>query len=82
MGNKPVAQNQSEEEEERLPPLMGPRGMLDQNGEEAEDEVELPPPMKPINEPLVVAGSEDNQGKRVSRTRQIILQLMKFLKNF
>lgn len=37
-----------------------------ENGEEAEDEaVELPPPMKPIQEPILVP-SEDGQGERVS----------------
>lgn len=43
----------------------------DHNGEEVEEEVEveLPPPMKPISEPILVGGSssaEDSQGKRVS----------------
>lgn len=37
----------------------------DQNGEEGEEEVELPPPMKPINEPILVP-SDDAQGQRVS----------------
>ncbi|KAL0280126.1 UNVERIFIED_CONTAM: hypothetical protein PYX00_001517 [Menopon gallinae] len=37
-----------------------------ENGEEAEDEaVELPPPMKPIQEPILVP-SEDGQGERTS----------------
>lgn len=36
----------------------------DQNGEEVEEEVELPPPMKPINEPILVP-NEDSQGQRV-----------------
>ena len=35
-----------------------------QNGEEAEEEVELPPPMKPINEPILVPPDE-SQGHRV-----------------
>lgn len=37
----------------------------DQNGEEGEEEVELPPPMKPINEPILVS-TDDTQGQRVS----------------
>ncbi|GLH09852.1 Triple functional domain protein [Gryllus bimaculatus] len=46
-------------------------GYLDQNGEEGEDEVELPPPMKPITEPILVAGNaanDDSQGKREQHT--------------
>ena len=53
-----------------------PRGsasvFLEQNGDEPEEEVELPPPMKPIQEPLLgaaavsAADKEDAQGKRVS----------------
>ncbi|XP_054274180.1 triple functional domain protein-like isoform X3 [Macrosteles quadrilineatus] len=37
----------------------------DQNGEEGEEEVELPPPMKPINEPILVP-SDESQGQRSS----------------
>lgn len=37
----------------------------DQNGEEGDDELELPPPMKPISEPILVP-PDDSQGQRVS----------------
>lgn len=36
----------------------------DQNGEEGEEELELPPPMKPISEPILVP-PDDSQGQRV-----------------
>ncbi|XP_049828356.1 kalirin isoform X4 [Schistocerca gregaria] len=73
MGNKQaVAQPEGEESsaEERLAPAPSSRPpFVDQNGEEPEDDVELPPPMKPISEPLVVAGAasaDESQGKRSS----------------
>lgn len=54
MGNKQGQASAVEEEVSR-----------DQNGEEAEEEVVLPPPMKPISEPLLVP-SDDTLGQRVS----------------
>lgn len=54
MGNK---QGQASAVEEEI--------LQDWNGEEAEEEVVLPPPMKPISEPLHVP-SDDTLGQRVS----------------
>ncbi|CAG2053063.1 unnamed protein product [Timema podura] len=76
MGNKQAGQGQSEGEEEASSSSSSsaPRApvapYLDQNGEEGEEEVELPPPMKPISEPILVTsagasgGSDESQGKR------------------
>nr|CAD7197370.1 unnamed protein product [Timema douglasi] len=81
MGNKQAGQGQSEGEEEASSSssssaphaLVAPVApYLDQNGEEGEEEVELPPPMKPISEPILVTsagasgGSDEGQGKRSS----------------
>lgn len=65
-----------------MPPAdLSPRSPApaDHNGEEAEEEVEveLPPPMKPISETILVGGtasSEDGQGKRVSTINYNILK--------
>nr|CAD7398872.1 unnamed protein product [Timema poppensis] len=81
MGNKQAGQGQSEGEEEASSsssssapraPVAPVAPYLDQNGEEGEEEVELPPPMKPISEPILVTsagasgGSDESQGKRSS----------------
>lgn len=55
MGNK---QGSTAEEEEST-------GRLENDEEGEEEAVELPPPMKPIQEPLLVP-TEDSQGERVS----------------
>nr|CAD7440801.1 unnamed protein product [Timema bartmani] len=80
MGNKQAGQGQSEGEEEASSSSSSsaPRApvapYLDQNGEEGEEEVELPPPMKPISEPILVTsagasgGSDESQGKREQHT--------------
>ncbi|KAK6629329.1 hypothetical protein RUM43_003146 [Polyplax serrata] len=57
MGNK---QGSTAEEEEST-------GRLDNDEEGEEDAVELPPPMKPIQEPLLVP-TEDTQGQREQHT--------------
>lgn len=58
MGNKQGGTAEEEESPARL-----------ENGEEGEEEaVELPPPMKPIQEPILVP-SDDTQGERVSILR-------------
>lgn len=87
MGNKQAPQSQSEEEEDRVtagtaaaPTAAVPgtsRGAISnyppqENGEDGEEELPpLPPPMKPITEPMLVATSsaassaDESQGKRV-----------------
>lgn len=75
MGNKPSV-SEGEDEEERAPIVRlattpGAPELTNGGGEEAEDEVELPPPMKPIQEPILVAATtapviEENPCKRVS----------------
>lgn len=67
MGNKPSV-SEGEEDEDRLPHYSKELA----NGEEAE-EIELPPPMKPIQETILVPPTvtgipptEDNPCKRVS----------------
>ncbi|XP_050733039.1 triple functional domain protein-like isoform X4 [Eriocheir sinensis] len=74
MGNKPGAQSQSEEETEvpaaRVPPLTshpdsatGPsRSLSVENGEEGELEMELPPPMKVLEQPMSAAAAQGSQG--------------------
>ncbi|MPC09185.1 hypothetical protein E2C01_001788 [Portunus trituberculatus] len=75
MGNKPGTQSQSEEETEvvpaaRVPPLTshpdsasGPsRSLSVENGEEGELEMELPPPMKVLEQPTAVAAAQGGQG--------------------
>lgn len=58
MGNKQGGTAEEEESPARL-----------ENGEEGEEEaVELPPPMKPIQEPILVP-TDDAQGERVSIMR-------------
>lgn len=74
MGNKPSVSEGEDEEDRapiRLPTTLGPPELTNGGGEEAEDEVELPPPMKPIQEPILVAANtapviEENPCKRVS----------------
>ncbi|XP_063844125.1 triple functional domain protein-like isoform X3 [Scylla paramamosain] len=75
MGNKPGTQSQSEEETEvvpaaRVPPLTshpdsasGPsRSLSVENGEEGELEMELPPPMKVLEQPMSAAAAQGGQG--------------------
>lgn len=75
MGNKPSVSEGEDEEERapitRLPTTPGAPELTNGGGEEAEDEVELPPPMKPIQEPILVTTTaapviEENPCKRVS----------------
>ncbi|XP_034255517.1 kalirin isoform X2 [Thrips palmi] len=71
---KPALKKTGSEKRFKVPPAdLSPRSPApaDHNGEEAEEEVEveLPPPMKPISETILVGGaasSEDNHGKRSS----------------
>lgn len=79
MGNKPSV-SEGEDDEERAPlsvrvlPATAAAPVVPElangGGEEAEDEVELPPPMKPIQEPILVTTTapviEENPCKRVS----------------
>lgn len=81
MGNKPSVSEGEEDSEDR--PLKSAKsiGAEIANGgaaEDGEDEVELPPPMKPIQEPILpvpptvapvpgVAEIEDGPGKRVRK---------------
>lgn len=76
MGNKPSVSEGEDDEERaplsvRVPTTPGAPELTNGGGEEAEDEVELPPPMKPIQEPILVAATtapviEENPCKRVS----------------
>lgn len=78
MGNKPSV-SEGEDDEDRAPisyPITRPIPVTSElpNGgaEDADDEVELPPPMKPIQEPILVPPVsgvtviEENPCKRVS----------------
>lgn len=80
MGNK-TSVSEGEDDEDRAPPLLRGVGVASlaapelTNGgsEEADDEVELPPPMKPIQEPILVTSGppgvptiDENSCKRVS----------------
>lgn len=76
MGNKPSV-SEGEDDEDRAPlavrvsvPTPSAPELTNGGGEEAEDEVELPPPMKPIQEPILVTTTapviEENPCKRVS----------------
>lgn len=75
MGNKPSV-SEGEDEEER-PPLKGVKvpgpELANGGGEDVDEELELPPPMKPIQEPILVTSPppgvpdiEENPCKRVS----------------
>lgn len=79
MGNKPSV-SEGEEDEDRPPlSLKGAKSLgaeLANGGEDADEELELPPPMKPIQEPILVTSPppgvpgvpdiEENPCKRVS----------------
>ncbi|XP_031347696.1 triple functional domain protein-like [Photinus pyralis] len=78
MGNK-TSVSEGEDEEERTVTLRGitpiaPSEFTNGGGEEADDEVELPPPMKPIQESILVTAGppgavptiDENSCKRVS----------------
>lgn len=77
MGNK-TSVSEGEDEEERVPSTLravvslAPSELTNGGSEEAEDEVELPPPMKPIQEPILVTSGppgvptiDENSCKRV-----------------
>ncbi|XP_052122184.1 kalirin isoform X6 [Frankliniella occidentalis] len=72
--DKPALKKTGSEKRFKVPPAdLSPRSPApaDHNGDEAEEEVEveLPPPMKPISEPILVGGTnsaDDSQGKRSS----------------
>lgn len=81
MGNKPSV-SEGEDEEDRVP-VSAPSvrsgtstELANGAGEDGEEEVELPPPMKPIQEPILVSSAtppicgvsviEENPCKRVS----------------
>ncbi|KYB28884.1 Triple functional domain protein-like Protein [Tribolium castaneum] len=77
MGNKPSV-SEGEDDEDRLPlSIKNTKSLASEltngGGEDADEEVELPPPMKPIQEPIVVTSTppgvpdiEENPCKRVS----------------
>lgn len=73
MGNRSSAQSE-EEEIEKLRPSKSYSGdvtqsLVEHNGEDLEDEVEVPPPMQPISEQLLTstcAINEEVKTKRVS----------------
>lgn len=85
MGNKPSSVSEGEDEEERAPLSVRPSStvgttatgeLTNGGGDEPEEELELPPPMKPIQEPILVGAAvntqppttviEENPCKRVS----------------
>lgn len=83
MGNKPSV-SEGEDEEERQPlslksaKSLGASELTNGGGEDVEEELELPPPMKPIQEPILVGSGPpslpgvpdivENPCKRVSLT--------------
>lgn len=84
MGNKPSSVSEGEDEEDRLPLSLvrpsstsgagAPGELTNGGGDEPEEELELPPPMKPIQEPILAGSAaqqatttiEENPCKRVS----------------
>ncbi|XP_018325506.1 triple functional domain protein isoform X1 [Agrilus planipennis] len=81
MGNKSSV-SEGEDDEDRVPTSFQGNGSSAQseptNGEEAEDEVELPPPMKPIQESILVSTvpqgvptTEESHGKREQHTENL-----------
>lgn len=75
MGNKPSASEGEDEEDRQTLKSAKSLGaeLTNGGGEDADEEVELPPPMKPIQEPIVVTSTppgvpdiEENPCKRVS----------------
>lgn len=76
MGNKPSSVSEGEDDEDRLPLSLRPAStasvdLTNGGGDEPEEEVlELPPPMKPIQEPILPQPTnrdsvEENPCKRV-----------------
>lgn len=62
MGNKPSV-SEGEDDEDRAPlNLKNTRSaeLTNGGGEDADEELELPPPMKPIQEPILVATGPPN----------------------
>ncbi|CAH1132932.1 unnamed protein product [Ceutorhynchus assimilis] len=55
MGNNKSSVSEGEEEDDRITSLKGAKSLGSEitNGDEVDDEVELPPPMKPIQEPIL-----------------------------
>ncbi|XP_065162622.1 triple functional domain protein isoform X5 [Atheta coriaria] len=75
MGNKPSVSEGEDEEERTVRINRLTHEIANGGGEDVDDEVELPPPMKPIQEPILVGGGattsavppiEENPSKRVS----------------
>ncbi|XP_066250215.1 triple functional domain protein isoform X1 [Euwallacea similis] len=75
MGNNKSSVSEGEEEDDRTTPLKGAKSLGAEitNGDEVDEECELPPPMKPIQEPILVPQPppgvpdiEENPCKRVS----------------
>lgn len=81
MGNKPSVSEGEDEDDRNSTSLRNARSLggtelANGGGEDVDDEVELPPPMKPIQEPILVAAGptsvpgvppiEENPCKRVS----------------
>lgn len=65
MGNKPSV-SEGEDDDDRAPlslknaRSLGASELTNGGGEDVEEEVELPPPMKPIQEPILVASGPSN----------------------
>lgn len=75
MGNKPSVSEGEDEEERTVRINRLTHEIANGGGEDVDDEVELPPPMKPIQEPILVGGGattsavppiEENPSKRVN----------------
>lgn len=85
MGNKPSV-SEGEDDEDRAPLTLksarsvGAAELTNGGGEDVDEELELPPPMKPIQEPILVTSGPpsmpgvpdivENPCKRVSKTRK------------
>ncbi|CAG7661343.1 unnamed protein product, partial [Allacma fusca] len=68
MGNRPSAPSEEEEEKQPRRSYSGDVGSVEHNGDDPEEEVEVPPPMKPISKHLLEATAtaigEESQAKR------------------
>lgn len=88
MGNKPSV-SEGEDDEDRAPLTLktvksiGASELTNGGGEDADEELELPPPMKPIQEPILVTSGPpgipgipdivENPCKRVGAEKKVAL---------
>lgn len=90
MGNKPSV-SEGEDDEDRAPLTLksarsvGASELTNGGGEDVDEDVELPPPMKPIQEPILVASGPpsipgvpdivENPCKRVSKAGKLKISI-------